>query len=177
MKNKTPEERKAIAAKGKATRRKNLEEKARRISDANDKVLDLKDQISELTLKRNSIAGHIEASELSARITGQTLLSESAIVDAAKPIDGCSGVYFLVARGRVVYVGQSINVFSRVRDHLGYKEFSRFAWVPCNPEILDKLESLYIHTLKPKLNGDIDGHVGRKSAPIRIDKLLGDVVN
>jgi len=172
MQSKSPEERRAIAAKAHETARKNREEKARRRAEAEAKVLDLTEEIAALKRKRDAIAGEIEASDISARLTGHTLLTESAIVGAAKPADGFCGVYFLISRGRVVYVGQSVNVFSRVAQHSADKDFDAMAWVPCERRMLDKLESLYIHTLSPELNGD-GGPGGTKTAPLRLDDLLG----
>jgi hypothetical protein len=50
------------------------------------------------------------------------------------------------------------------------KKFDKYAFVPCEVALLDKLESLYIHTLKPRLNGNVSNQ--EKSAPIRLDNLI-----
>ncbi len=63
-----------------------------------------------------------------------------------------SGVYFLCHRGDVVYVGQSVNVMSRVGQHFGSKTFDSvfFARVPEGD--LDFVEGTFIRTLSPKYN-------------------------
>jgi hypothetical protein len=72
----------------------------------------------------------------------------------------------------VVYVGQSTNVHARIPNHAD-KEFDKYAFVPCDVDLLNKLESLYIHVLRPKLNGNLNAQ--EKSAPIRFNELLSMV--
>lgn len=94
------------------------------------------------------------------------------------------GVYFLFKGDDVVYVGQSVNVFSRVASHKsGSKDFDGFTYVQCDKRHLDFLESLYIHALRPRLNGSVGGTYkakdGRKTAPFNLlqvlDYKVGDV--
>jgi len=66
-------------------------------------------------------------------------------------------------------VGQSINIFSRIAQHSNEKDFDSIAYITCKKDMLDKLESLYIHAISPKLNGR---NSGIPIAPIRLDKLL-----
>jgi hypothetical protein len=82
------------------------------------------------------------------------LLRESEIVEQAKPVHTRTGVYFLVKDDRVVYVGQSINVYARVNDHIkNGKDFDNACYIPCLRQGLNVLESLYIHVLQPEQNG------------------------
>lgn len=171
MQNKTPDERKAIAAKGRETAKRNREEKAKKRADAEAKVLGLKNEIETLKKERDAIAREIKASDISASLTGYSLLSEENIVSKAKPLDSYCGVYFLVKKNKVVYVGQSVNVFSRVAKHAMEKDFDAMAWIPCKKTMLDKLESLYIHVLQPTLNGN-GGLGGTKTAPLKLKDLL-----
>jgi hypothetical protein len=106
---------------------------------------------------------------VSATLTDKVLLTADEIVKAALPWERAIGVYFLVQDKEVVYVGQSVNVYSRISQHRD-KKFDKYAFVPCEAQVLDKLESLYIHVLRPKLNGDLTA--GEKSAPIRLNELL-----
>ena len=73
-----------------------------------------------------------------------------------RPDTDATGVYFLFEADECVYVGQSINVHSRVRDHhrdrLLRKTFDTYSWVPCVQEDLNSLELFYIRALLPKLN-------------------------
>lgn len=62
------------------------------------------------------------------------------------------GVYFLCDNDEVVYVGQSIDVGSRIRQHTD-KEFSRAFCLPCPEEDLNRVEAAFIALFKPKYNG------------------------
>jgi hypothetical protein len=96
-----------------------------------------------------------------------------------------SGVYMLVWRGRVVYVGQSINLFSRLARHrTNYENHLKGKRVPasgspneyraiafdkalvkfCKREELDRLELELIAKHKPELNILL-----RDRRPIKID--------
>jgi excisionase family DNA binding protein len=64
-----------------------------------------------------------------------------------------SGIYFLCDGEEVVYVGQSVDVYSRVLQHRRSKQFDRVFWWPVPASELDKIEGAFIRTLKPRLNG------------------------
>jgi hypothetical protein len=66
---------------------------------------------------------------------------------------GCPGVYFLCHEGKVVYVGQSVNVFSRIGAHIGDKAFDSAFFVRVPKSELDYVEGALIRTLEPKYNG------------------------
>ncbi len=165
----TPEERKAICAKGQATRKANREKREaekqatllrrdllrREVAALEAKLFALRD------IERMSVAG--------AALTGKTLLMHHEIVAAALPWKHATGIYFLLDGDDVVYVGQSRNVYSRISSH-PVKNFNRYAFVPCAVESLDKLESLYIHLLRPKLNGRKPD--GSPFAPLALDSLI-----
>lgn len=113
----------------------------------------LKKQITDLLDKRD--AHFADFHSMSDALTGKHMLIEREIVKAASPIntsDYC-GVYFLVKGNRVVYVGQSINILVRVREHSKYKDFDSFSFIRCEKKKLDVLESLYIHALRPEYQG------------------------
>lgn len=165
----TPEERKAIAAKSVATRQKNIRErKERELADMELRD-SLKCEIRELEAKLDSIKKLELVNKTALTLTGKTLLRESEIISAANTWELATGVYFLIDGDKVVYVGQSVNVYARIASHHD-KVFERFAFIPCEREMLDSLESLYIHILRPPLNADMHG---RKQAPLSLDKLLG----
>jgi len=173
MKNKTPEERKAITAKSIATRQRNIREReAQRLIDI-ERLDSLKCEIKELEAKLDSLKKFDLISKTALSLTGKTLLREDEIVSASNFWQKATGVYFLIDGNRVVYVGQSTNVYSRIVEHHD-KVFERFAFIPCDREMLDKLESLYIHILRPPFNGDYVH--GAKHAPIAFDKLMGKIV-
>ena len=73
---------------------------------------------------------------------------------AVSPESGMCGIYFLLDAGEVVYVGKSINVGGRIREHRRdkLKTFDKFAFVQCKPEDLDETEARYIQEFQPKYN-------------------------
>ena len=122
----------------------------------------LADEIDTLTEERARLTKEVDALRaekptplqlVSRALTNRTLLTEEEIVAGAGEVPGYSGVYFLVSLGKVMYVGQSTNVNVRIASHVSTKVFDSVAWVPCKEDKLDVLESLYIHCLRPPLNG------------------------
>jgi hypothetical protein len=129
----------------------------------------LKCEIKELEAKLDSMKRLELVNKTALTLTGKTLLREDEIVNAANTWKLATGVYFLIDGDKVVYVGQSVNVYARIALHHD-KAFDRFAFIPCGKKVLDSLESLYIHILRPPLNADTHG---RKQAPMSLDKLIG----
>lgn len=129
----------------------------------------LEQRKSELSLEVSSAETLSKLRGNAAGLSGHTLLTEAEIVEQCSPLSDCCGVYFLLQGNKVVYVGQSVNVHSRITGHMSSKEFDRFAYVKCDKAALDVLESLYIHALRPPLNGEQNGV---PSAPLRLDRLL-----
>ena len=170
MQNKTPEERKAIAAKAHATRRARREAKEAARQDVLKYAGGLRQQIAELEERLAALQRMETMNSVSAAVTGKALLREDEIARAALPWAKASGVYFLLDGDEVVYVGQAVNVYSRIGQHTD-KRFDRYAFVPCAVDALDRLESLYIHCLRPRLNGNQRNDA--KCAPITLDALIG----
>lgn len=107
-------------------------------------------------------------------LTNATLLTEAEIVAGGVQYQPKCGVYFLIARHKVRYVGQSVNVESRLRDHQQRFEFDSVAYMPCESAILDRMESLYIHMLRPEWNGRLNTREGDfPVAPLTLVHLLG----
>jgi hypothetical protein len=80
------------------------------------------------------------------------LLKKRQILSIAKPIDVICGIYFLISDDEIVYIGQSINVISRVASHKKDKEFDSFSYVEVPKDGLSLFEAAYIDAYKPKLN-------------------------
>jgi len=169
MQFKTPEERSAIAKKSHATRKANKEKREEEYREKRYYRADLNAEISALEAKIEALNFNYKMSAISGALTNKSLLHAEDIVKHALPWKKSPGVYFLVQNNEVVYVGQSVHIYSRIAQHHG-KTFDRYAFVPCEEALLDVLESLYIHVLKPKLNGNFNEK--EKSAPIRFDALL-----
>jgi len=129
----------------------------------------LKEQI---TFLESTLSGmrQIEAITIAAaRLDHSRLLMPHEIVSASLNYYGHTGVYFLIFKEELVYVGQSVNVFARISSHAD-KHFDKYAFIPCSREDLDTIESLYIHVLRPRLNGVQQN--GEMSAPLTYSKLL-----
>ena len=104
-------------------------------------------------------------------LTGYTMLAEDKIVAVSAPLPTLSGVYFLIHQGKIVYIGQSVCVPQRIAEHQrSGKEFDSCAYVVCEQDALDLLESMYIHVYQPKLNGDSPYH--GKHAPYSLTEIL-----
>lgn len=177
------EERKAVAAKAAATRSANIELKKQAEVQ---RELELRAQADEIWLRRNTALNELE--ELEARVktlkyierwnpvvsylTDTTLYLPEDIVEAATSVGGLlnSGIYFLIKDEKIIYVGQSISVLSRVKDHQNYRDFDHFTCIPCPKEHLDMLESLYIHFLRPEQNAA--SKYGVAVAPMTLAQIM-----
>jgi hypothetical protein len=61
-------------------------------------------------------------------------------------------VYFLVRKGRIVYVGMSDSLYSRITDHLKDKAFDRVLFLRVLPDEMSTVESAFIRIFKPAYN-------------------------
>ena len=81
------------------------------------------------------------------------------------------GVYFLVANGSIVYVGQSVNVLSRVGSHMESKIFDQVFYLPLPEAEYDAVESAFIRWLRPPLNGNPGPNVDPREAQAALARL------
>lgn len=145
-------------------------------------LVDLSAERQELTRLRaekeqvsRELAEHrhqLETIQIDGALSTFTFLRDQEIAALAQPMPPLCGVYFLVHRGHVVYVGQSVNIVSRIAAHTD-KRFDAVAYLPCSRDQLDVIESMYIHMLRPALNGRLTGrnsHV--PAAPLSMDRLM-----
>jgi len=78
------------------------------------------------------------------------------------------GIYFLVWRGQIMYIGQSVNPYVRIATHAkDGKAFTRAYFLPVPRGELDAVEGALIRALKPRLNGR--GANGGVIAPTEVD--------
>ncbi len=91
------------------------------------------------------------------------------------------GVYFLCDGDEVIYVGSSINVYSRISDHQrerdrGYansKPFNRVHFLKCEASELEQLENKYIEEFKPRCNGrHSNGKLVKQVGPRRSNEVI-----
>lgn len=64
------------------------------------------------------------------------------------------GIYFLIRDGEIKYVGQSVDIFKRIREHRqhAYIKFDRFSMIPVRKEKLTEVETWYIQHFRPEYN-------------------------
>ena len=174
MRDKTPEERKVIIAKSVATRKANIakrraeqEEYIKYGKELMYGIIELEGKLERL---RRAVDQEEKFGEAAKKLTSGVLLRENEIIEHAIPVNSACGIYFLIHEKKIVYVGQSVNVYSRIFTHTQSKEFDSYVFVPCDKDMLDKLESLYIHFLSPPLNGNM--HNGNKIAPLQLSALF-----
>ena len=134
----------------------------------------LRAELSILEHRRKDLGRVMEFDEISFSFGLKNLYSEQEIVNSSRlygDLESVCGVYFLIDRGEVVYVGQSVNVFSRMREHSKSKKFDSYVYINCSKGDLDILESLYIHVLRPPLQGR-SSQGDSLAAPISLSRLL-----
>jgi hypothetical protein len=170
MMNKTPEERKAIARKARETRRQNIERRKAEVAQIERQATELKFGIDKLKKEHQNFERDVYFGKLSSKLNIEGLLREEDIVKNSTPWDGVCGVYFLILNGRVVYVGQSVNVYQRIGQHSTQKKFDSYAYIPCEKSMLDRLESIYIYFLMPEFNGNKVNY--GKLAPLTFEEIL-----
>lgn len=81
------------------------------------------------------------------------------IQENAQPVALVCGVYFLFNRGKLIYVGQSLNIMRRVGDHLSSKQFDSYSYVEIEPARLALAERMFIDSLNPSLNQSLNTRV------------------
>jgi hypothetical protein len=134
----------------------------------------LRAELSILEHRRKDLGRVLEFNEIAFSFGLKNLYSEQEIVASSRlysDLDRACGVYFLIDQGEVVYVGQSVNVFSRMREHCKSKSFNSYSYINCPREDLNVLESLYIHVLRPPLQGK-SSQGDSLAAPISLSRLL-----
>jgi hypothetical protein len=66
--------------------------------------------------------------------------------------DRAPGIYFLWNGPKLLYVGQSVHVGTRVYQHSLRKQFTHATWMPSEIRLLRTLERLYLARYAPHLN-------------------------
>jgi excisionase family DNA binding protein len=80
------------------------------------------------------------------------LLNYDEIIKEAEGNKILCGIYFLINENDVVYIGQSVNIHSRIAQHKNSKTFDKFSYIECEKSELSHLEVKYIKKFKPKYN-------------------------
>ena len=131
----------------------------------------LEQEVKELETLKSAVTHTLDSSVLSESLTGKAMVYASEIVARSVPYENQCGVYFLVASERVVYVGQSVQIGTRLSDHAKTKDFDAYTYIACSKDKLDVLESLYIHALNPEYQGRSGYEGGLIAAPYSFEQL------
>jgi hypothetical protein len=139
-------------------------------------IANLKKQKAELEEQVKNILPQQKMTFEDVCLSDVTLHSEAYIVEASKPFKPLCGIYFLIKQKKVVYVGQSVNIPSRICTHFldERKSFENFAFIECHPNQLDVWETLYIHTLQPEQNGKGNTESG-KATPMSLKVIVEQI--
>ncbi len=80
--------------------------------------------------------------------------SHDVLVARAGPIPDACGIYFLINRKKIVYVGQSLAVYARIHTHMRekLKTFDSIAVLRCQQHELTRFETFYINKFRPLYN-------------------------
>ncbi len=79
------------------------------------------------------------------------------IVDKLRKIDILAYppcIYFLIREHKVVYVGQTTSLASRIQSHLNDKVFDDVLYLPIPRDNLDEVERQFIISLRPEYNNE-----------------------
>ncbi len=68
-------------------------------------------------------------------------------------------VYFLCSESMVVYVGQTVDLVSRLRAHRSSKEFDDVKYIEVRQDEALEIEGAFIRALRPPLNGSVIGSI------------------
>ena len=64
-----------------------------------------------------------------------------------------SGIYFLIKKKRVVYIGRTIDLMGRLLSHQVYSgDYDSIRIIPCDPADFSKYENRWITKFRPKYN-------------------------
>lgn len=85
--------------------------------------------------------------------------NEEGLWGLSKRAKRITGVYFLMKNRKVVYVGQSVHIPSRIDAHLKNCDtitrdgfFDTYTYIECQPEHMDMMEAYFIKKFKPIYN-------------------------
>lgn len=80
-------------------------------------------------------------------------LSQMYVIRTDQMLATC-GIYFLCKEKKIVYIGQSTSIATRLAVHIeeAAKQFDLCVWIPIHKRDLDTVEASLIKHFKPKLN-------------------------
>jgi predicted GIY-YIG superfamily endonuclease len=101
-------------------------------------------------------------------------LDKEYILSKSIPALPKCGIYFLIKGKEIVYVGQSIHIPRRLKEHRKGKDFNRIFFIKCRPGDLDDLEKYYIREFVPRLNKQLNKLPKSKTEYVRMERETAD---
>lgn len=98
------------------------------------------------------LAVKLKVSEKSFSVSRMVNIKEQEILAGSIPAPSCAGIYFLIKESKIVYIGQSINLLSRIGNHAARIDFDKYTFIKCEKENLNDVESTLIKRFNPKHN-------------------------
>lgn len=86
-----------------------------------------------------------------------------------------TGIYFLIHKKKVVYIGQTIHFPMRLAGHIG-KEFDSVRFFPCDKDLLLTYETRWIQRFNPILNIRLKQNEARIQKSINLNVSLWDKI-
>lgn len=62
------------------------------------------------------------------------------------------GIYFLLKKKKIVYIGQTVNAVPRINSHVNNIDFDQVRIIQCRKKVLKKYEKRWIIRFRPKHN-------------------------
>ncbi|MEM5437082.1 hypothetical protein [Paraburkholderia diazotrophica] len=93
-------------------------------------------------------------------------LLESAGLSQVPILTARRGIYFLMKRGQIQYIGNTEDIYRRLAQHINIKEFDDVMFLPTDLHPLQAYEDACIRIFKPPLNHD------RDKRPLNIDVIM-----
>jgi hypothetical protein len=117
------------------------------------KYFDTKEQAESWSKQIEELSGDKKVEICHAILMVDAPMSESHILAHSQRRMKFTGVYFLVMKNKIIYVGQSKDMQRRVMQHdKNGVDFDGFYYYPCEPTRAKFLEAFYINKFKPFLN-------------------------
>lgn len=85
-------------------------------------------------------------------LVGARHIDETFVLEKKKPFKKQSGIYCLISEDKIVYVGQSTDIMSRIAIHTKTKEFDSYTTLSCPLPWRNTLEAHLIVCFNPQHN-------------------------
>lgn len=106
------------------------------------------------------------------RTNYNSMMTKEEIIAASQPYRQRSGVYFLINKGEIVYVGKSTGIDGRINAHISDKEFDRIFVYECVDPEMSETESYYIRKFTPRYNRSQNPFFKREGYDPAVDNRL-----